>query len=141
MSRCVGHVKITRELARFGLVSGFAVKSLSRPASDAVAAAFKTLSAKPLVAESVLIVTDAHLKSGSSDSTCHCTGEPTDRHPGVLRMARTRQLIGGRVEMRTQTSCISAEAVCWSSEMTLIFSKAMDLLDPSVLWTLLIFIF
>lgn len=98
-----------RELARSGLVRGFAVTSLSRPASDAVAAASKTLSAKPLVVESILIVTDAHLKSGSSDPTCHCTGEQTDRHPGVLRMARTRQLIGGRVEMRTQTSCIASK--------------------------------
>lgn len=67
-------------------------------ASDAVATAFETTtpSVKHLQVDSVLIVTDAPFKGGSSDYTCHGTGEWTERRPGVLRMARIWWLICGR---------------------------------------------
>lgn len=76
----MGHIKIMCQWARSGLVRGLQEHPYHPPASDAVATASETTtrSAKHLVVDRVLIVTDAHLKRGSSDAIGHCTGEWTN---------------------------------------------------------------
>lgn len=82
----MGHVKITRERARSGLVRGLQEHPYHPPASDAAAASdavataseTTTRSAKHLVVDRALIVTDTYLKRGSSDAIGHCPGEWTN---------------------------------------------------------------
>lgn len=76
----MGHVKITRERARSGLVRGLQEHPYHPPASDAVATASETTtrSAKHLVVDRALIVTDTYLERDSSDAIGHCPGEWTN---------------------------------------------------------------